>query len=146
MGARTPTIDRICHPVQRTMAPHRWTVGLTVLALACSDDVAQRPLELELVGLVARSETVVVKLAQPSQVPPCDTLTPEGAAQLPAEQEVRWSRGSGQPRSLQLPGLNEENVAIVVVVFDELGVPIQVGCEVFNFPEIERPEVEIVLR
>lgn len=128
------------------MFRHSVLSGLVLVLLACGEDIARRSIELELVGLLSSAEVVILKVLRADEAPPCEGLTPEAAAALGADQTATWIRSDGQPRSLQLPGLDESEVVIVAAVLDQNSLPIQVGCERFDFAGLERPEVEIELR
>lgn len=106
----------------------------------------QRPIELDLVGLSGRAETLSVLLADPKTNPPCAGIDGPGALALEGLASAQWRRTSDAPRSLSLPPVDLDEVLVVAVAQEASGTPIQVGCALFAFADLERPEKTLQLR
>lgn len=128
------------HPV-----PSRSIAVLLILAASCGARLVLRPLELDLTGLSGQAQSLEVKLAEPRAAPPCDQLDPAGAASIEAEQSAVWQRGTDPGRTLIIDAFEGERVLVIAIARDRSGMPIQLGCKVFEYAELERPEQVIEL-
>lgn len=113
--------------------------ALAVL-VGCGPEPVLRPLELELDGLSGQAEVLTVKILDPEQAPGCGQIDASLALVLDAERTVTWRRSDGAPRELVLDGIGTRAIQIVAVATDAEGAPIQLGCAVYSFEALERPE------
>ncbi len=120
-------------------------IPLLVLA-ACGTEEINRPLPLEIDGLSARAQVLVLKVFEADTGQTCRGVTLDTVAALAAEHEQTWERTSMAPRSLEVPALTTESMTIVAYALDAAGAPMQFLCTEIDFAGIsELPEGVLIV-
>lgn len=125
----------------------KWIFGLILLGLAAcgGNEIAYRPLNLTLDRFSSQTQTLVVKVF-PSTAQSCNGVVLDSVQMLNPENPEwtqRWMRGD--PRTLQLPRIDEPTITVIAYGEDSGGSPIQFACLGIDYIDIESPEVTLVL-
>ena len=115
----------------------RWALaGVFAVAAACGGEVAHRSLEIEVRGLSARAERLVLKLIPAPQLVGCGTLKLADVPEVSGGIELIWERASGAPRLLEAPLIEAEAMTVVGHSEDAAGRPIQMVCVHLEYAEL----------
>ena len=131
--------------------PWRWGFVLGVLGtLGCGQEIAYRPLILQLDRLSSRTDMLVVKVFPASEpgAPVCATISLANVQQLATpspDQTVSWSRSGSEARRLDLPRVDDPSITLVAYGEDVGGSPIQLACADIVYAQLESPDVTLVL-
>ncbi|MEL6187058.1 MAG: hypothetical protein AAFU79_20725 [Myxococcota bacterium] len=120
------------------------TLFIVGAASACDPRLVLRPVELDIQGLSASVQTLVVAVDSPD--PGCGGLSASTALDRQPLQQQTWTRGQMTDRSLEIEAVSEMEVMIWAVGRNSDDVPIQFGCDRFAFEDVEVPERTLVLR
>lgn len=125
----------------------RWALaGVFAMAAGCGGDVAHRSLEIEVRGLSARADRLVLKLVPAPRQVGCGTLKLADVPGIEGEVELLWERASDAPRQFEVPPIDAEALTIVGHSEDAAGRPIQMLCVQVEYAEIgELPAGLLVL-
>ena len=117
----------------------RRTAALLVLWAgggACGGSEVARPLEIEIDGLSARAQTLVLKVFEDGTGRRCQGVTLESAPALVSEHAAVWERSSEAERRLTLPKVEQEGITIIAYALDVGGRPIQFVCSALSYEDI----------
>jgi len=112
----------------------RRLLALALLA-GCGGDRFFRPLEIEIDGLSARADTLVLKLFPAESGQTCTAVTMESARELSAPHEATWRRADGAERRFELPAIESDGITIIAYALMN-DAPIQFLCRELSFAEI----------
>ncbi|MCC7386217.1 MAG: hypothetical protein IT384_30520 [Deltaproteobacteria bacterium] len=104
-----------------------WLAGALAVA-ACGGGTQYRPLDIEIRGLSARAESLVIKLFPEQARGGCAQVELSNVSGLEAPIEERWERSSGAPRTFELPSIDDAGLTIIAYSLDAGGVPMQYSC------------------
>jgi len=110
-------------------------IGLVALA-ACGDGQTTRAFDLEIRGMSARADSLVLKLRGPTKLTPCRDIDLSNVADLDFDEERRWQRSEGAERAFELPALEVDAIVLVAYSNDAAGTPIQIGCQQFSYEDL----------
>ena len=111
----------------------------------CGEDVLLRPLVVDVRGISALAERLVVGFIPGDSAPQCTQVTLETVADLNAPVRLVWERSADDNRMLETGGFDSENVTVIAHTEDDVGGVIQVGCLEVEYSDIESPEVLLIL-
>jgi hypothetical protein len=101
----------------------------------CGGQDRSRALEIELEGLSARAEILVLKIFPGTNVT-CVTLNMENVSTTDAPIEAQWVRSDGTDRNFSLPSIEEEAITIAAYSQNAQGRSIQFVCQQLEFTDV----------
>jgi hypothetical protein len=129
---------------RRAARPAALAPVLALLGLAaCGPGLARRPLVVELEGLSARADTLVVKMFPESTGQTCQGVSVRTAPSLGAPHFAQWTRGGGE-RRLELPEIDDERLTLIAYGL-RTGEAIQFACREVSFSDIGELDIGVLV-
>lgn len=110
--------------------------ALAGVAPGCGGGDATQPLAVEIQGLSARADVLVVKLIGRSTGQTCAGVSLTTAPQVSASHTAQWVRSAMDERRLELPVLPEPSMTIIAYALDAASTPIQFLCHEVTFDAV----------
>jgi hypothetical protein len=121
----------------------RPALALFALAAACGDEVAYRPLVVEVENLSAAAEVLVIKVIAGEGS--CGVIDLSNVQSIATPYEARWIRDAGAERQIAIPKIDEDRAVVVVYTEDSRGVAIQLACSEIEYADIESGRITLRL-
>ncbi len=111
----------------------------------CGEDPALRPMSVDVQGLSALAERLVVVFVTGDDAPLCTQVSLDNVTTYIGEVELVWERASNADRFLEAGNFETDQLTVLAYTEDAGGAVIQVGCRQVDYLDIESPEVEVTL-
>ena len=114
-------------------------------ALGCGEDPRFRPLIIDVQGLSALADFLIIQLLPAPNAPSCGQVNEANVNSLQAPIRLVWTRTSSSARELAAPSIEADTVTVVAHTETGAGAVLQLGCRQVDYLDIESPEIEIIL-
>jgi hypothetical protein len=125
-----------------------WLSGSFIAAaslIGCGDRVIYRALDVEIDGLSAQAQTLVLKVFPASDNLHCTNIALSDVQMLMAPVSATWHRSAGTDHTLTVPGVKDPGATVVVYTEDSMGQAIQYACASVTYEMIEERTIMVML-